>query len=162
MVYAGVQFRSTLEANWAATFDGWGIHAWSYEPLAVELSNGEKYLADFYLTEQRVWAEVKGPHNERIDKPRRMQREFDEIANIVLPPLVVILRAPIRERATWESASPNQDIVLRECKTCGHTVFMDAHGDWRCRMCRTFSKPILDYRSAEVGFVRAPRSGRAA
>lgn len=56
-VYAGVRFRSRLEARWAVAFDaaGW---AWAYEPEAYALPSGN-YLPDFWLPDFDVWAEVK-------------------------------------------------------------------------------------------------------
>jgi hypothetical protein len=55
-VYAGVQFRSRLEARWAAFFDllGW---KWEYEPFDLE-----GYIPDFLLHQRphTIWlAEVK-------------------------------------------------------------------------------------------------------
>lgn len=162
MTYSGVAFRSTLEADWAATLDSWGIHAWSYEPWAVEFDDGTRYLADFHLVAQNVWAEVKGPHNERIDRPRQLHRSIAGDPFDLSPALVVVLRASERGRAMWEGAAPEQDILLRHCGTCEHWVFYDAAGDWRCRICRTHSKPALDYRPGEISFGRAPRPGKAA
>lgn len=69
--YRGVRFRSTLEADWAATLDSLDI-AWEYEPEAVQLPSGEFYRPDFYLPECTTWLEVKGPHDERIDKVREL------------------------------------------------------------------------------------------
>lgn len=69
--YRGVRFRSTLEADWAATLDSLGI-AWEYEPEAVQLPSGEFYRPDFYLPECTTWLEVKGAHDERIDKVYEM------------------------------------------------------------------------------------------
>jgi hypothetical protein len=65
--YAGVRFRSTLEADWAATLDSLDI-AWQYEPEAVRLPSGEAYRPDFYLPRIATWLEVKGPHGERLGK----------------------------------------------------------------------------------------------
>lgn len=65
--YRGVRFRSTLEADWAATLTHLDI-AWQYEPEAVTLPSGELYRPDFYLPECETWLEVKGPHNDRLDK----------------------------------------------------------------------------------------------
>lgn len=58
--YAGVTFRSRLEATWAYNLDAWGIR-WSYEPEGVILPSGARYLPDFWLPEIRTWLEVKGP-----------------------------------------------------------------------------------------------------
>lgn len=56
--YNGYRFRSRLEARWAKFFDGAKIE-FLYEPEGYQLSTGERYLPDFYLTKQRRWVEVK-------------------------------------------------------------------------------------------------------
>lgn len=163
MTYEGVEFRSTLEADWAATLDSWGIHAWSYEPWAVRFDNGTRYLADFYLRALNTWAEVKGPHNERIAKPRMLHEALEEdLLERFAPTLVVVLRPSERGCAIWEGVTPDQTILLRNCSGCDHWSFYDAAGDWRCRICRQESKPALDYRPGEVPFERAPRPGTGA
>jgi hypothetical protein len=77
--YAGIKFRSRLEARWAVIFDQTGI-SWTYEPEGYRLSDGQWYLPDFYLTDLDVWVEVKGAVNRlnvdllaraAIDLPRR-------------------------------------------------------------------------------------------
>src|ERR1044072_2927352 len=63
-----------------------------YEPWAVDLGDGDRYLADFHLPAQNVWCEVKGGHNERLDKTRKFRRAVadpDEPGG----ELVVLLRA---------------------------------------------------------------------
>jgi len=125
--YRGTLFRSTLEADWAATFDHLEWH-WEYEPVAVELPDGTQYRPDFFLPAQRVWAEVKGPHNERIKKPADLQRalyvEGEQWA--WSSDLVVVLRPPgPGEAATWEGALPDQSIVVVHCPECQHYSFMD-------------------------------------
>ena len=71
MTYRGARFRSTLEADWAATLDALRI-VWEYEPEALRLPSGEYYRPDFYLPKTRTWLEVKGPHDERIEKTREL------------------------------------------------------------------------------------------
>lgn len=56
--YKGYRFRSRTEARWAVFFDALGIE-WEYEREGFELPSG-KYLPDFWLPKERVWAEVKG------------------------------------------------------------------------------------------------------
>ncbi len=94
--YRGTRFASTLEADWARTFDTFGWE-WQYEPEALTLSSGELYRPDFYLPGQRVWCEVKGPHDERRHKATQLHRdlncgEIDEWSWYV--ELVVVLRPP--------------------------------------------------------------------
>jgi len=171
MRYNGVQFASTLEADWAATFDAWGWY-WRYEPQAVRLPSGTGYRADFQLPAQRVWAEVKGPHNERIAKPAELQQALGydewEWAN----DLVVVLRAAgPGDVAVWEGTQPGQEIVMAVCPECERYGFMDYNGFWSCRYhMRKSREPnkfwMADggalYRSGELGFSRAPRPQRGA
>lgn len=70
--YAGTRFQSTLEADWAATLDSLNIE-WQYEPEAVQLPSGSLYRPDFYLPQMTTWLEVKGPHNDRLDKTRELE-----------------------------------------------------------------------------------------
>ncbi len=65
--YAGVTFRSRLEAEWAHNLTWWRI-AWSYEPGGVELPSGARYLPDFHLPDIDTWLEVKGPNVGGEDK----------------------------------------------------------------------------------------------
>src|SRR5262245_10502329 len=65
--YRGVLFASTLEADWAKTLDAMRI-VWEYEPEGVTLPDGQRYRCDFYLPRIRTWLEVKGPHDQRLDK----------------------------------------------------------------------------------------------
>lgn len=65
-VYNGYRFRSRLEARWAVFFDMAGIK-YLYEPEGYQLSDGTRYLPDFYLPEllsrhdeKGIYVEVKG------------------------------------------------------------------------------------------------------
>lgn len=55
--YAGVRFRSRLEARWAVFFDALGL-AWEYEPEAYT-DGSVMYLPDFWLPELELFWEVK-------------------------------------------------------------------------------------------------------
>ena len=57
-IYNGYRFRSRLEARWAVFFDAMGIK-YEYEPEGFVLSNGIKYLPDFFLPTLNVYLEVK-------------------------------------------------------------------------------------------------------
>jgi hypothetical protein len=46
--YHGCRFRSRLEARWAVFFDQLGIE-WQYEAEGYQLSDGTRYLPDFWL-----------------------------------------------------------------------------------------------------------------
>lgn len=164
VTYRGTRFRSTLEADWAATFDMLGWY-WEYEPEAIRLPGGERYRPDFYLPTQRTYCEVKGPHNERIAKPAGLQAAlgYDDGFDWAID-LVVILRAPgPGHMAMWEKSTElGQDVVIIRCRECGHYGFMDHNGLWSCRRhLRTDAepKPWLApgalYSPGEIDFRRA-------
>lgn len=167
--YRGTWFASTLEADWAATFDTleW---AWQYEPEAYELPDGQLYRPDFWLPAQRVWAEVKGPHDRRIDKTATFQTalgydEWDWASDLV----VVLRPASGGDLAEWHGARDDQNIVIVCCPDCQHYGFMDIAGAWQCRRHRTTGsrKFWLEaggalYRSGEFLFSRAPRPAKRA
>jgi hypothetical protein len=132
LVYRGVQFRSSLEADWAATFDSLDWTGWEYEPVAVEVE-GQAYLCDFHLPNQRVWCEVKGPHDEGLHKTRALYRALEPDPWNVTRPLVVVLRAAQADLAIWEGVSPAQDLVIAKCPECQHFGWLDTRGAWACR-----------------------------
>jgi hypothetical protein len=127
--YAGVNFRSTLEADWAATLDDAEI-LWEYEPTTVTLPSGVTYIPDFYLPEIRTWIEVKGPGIPRIEKAeefaamvacscqgsgRCVNRECQ---------IVLIGHPPERALHKWGahtrwSAAIGQQAFFARCSACG-------------------------------------------
>jgi hypothetical protein len=68
--YKGYNFRSRTEARWAVFFDAIGLK-WEYEKEGYVLSNGQRYLPDFYIPGWG-WIEIKGdwPTDEEIEKAR--------------------------------------------------------------------------------------------
>lgn len=76
--YKGYKFRSRLEARWAVFFDTAGI-AWEYEPEGYVMSDGTKYLPDFYLPSEEMYVEVKGvvPDDYVWDKLEKFSVEKD-------------------------------------------------------------------------------------
>jgi hypothetical protein len=75
--YAGCRFRSRTEARWAVVFDALG-EQWRYELEGFELSDGTRYLPDFYLPNQRAWIEVKPQLDHREAKWRRFFEDLVE------------------------------------------------------------------------------------
>jgi hypothetical protein len=69
--YKGYRFRSRLEARWAVFFDAVGL-AWEYEKEGFELSDGTRYLPDFFMPAWNMWFEVKptAPSATEITKAR--------------------------------------------------------------------------------------------
>ncbi|GAA5648636.1 hypothetical protein [Vibrio proteolyticus] len=62
--YKGIEYRSRTEARWAVFFDGIGVQ-FEYEKEYIDLSNGQKYLPDFFLPEFNAFFEVK-PNSDAI------------------------------------------------------------------------------------------------
>jgi hypothetical protein len=158
VTYQGERFRSTLEADWAATFDSLGI-AWCYEPTGLELPSGTRYRPDFWLRGQRIWFEVKGPHNERIHKPQELEKAAESGLDRWIrweQPFVVIGLAPERGQAVTQT--PTGGVVhLMLCGHCDHHSLMAEDYDWRCRVC---TEPLrLRYFAPVTAFVRAMDSG---
>lgn len=64
--YAGRVYRSRTEARWAVFFDAIGIR-FQYEAEGFDIRSGA-YLPDFWLSEMRLFFEVKG------DEPTEVER----------------------------------------------------------------------------------------
>lgn len=136
LAYNGTTYRSTLEADWAATFDRLGWY-YEYEPWAVDLGDGVQYRADFHLPGQEVWCEVKGGHNQRMHKVHRFYRGIrDERRG---GELFVVLRPagePARS-ADWHCVTGDyRNIAINLCTICDQWCFNRLRLDaWLCRHC---------------------------
>lgn len=138
LLYNGTTYRSTLEADWAATFDALGWY-YEYEPWAVDLGDGVRYLADFHLPAQNVWCEVKGGHNERMHKARQFRRALSD-PDKPGGELLVVLRAagePARS-ANWHCITgAYRSITVNQCGICDQWCFTQLLVDgWFCRHCQ--------------------------
>lgn len=145
VTYRGVRFRSTLEADWAATLDWLGI-IWQYEPEAVRLPSGDYYRCDFYLPEIATWLEVKGPHDERIGKAHELASAVSDDPTCAIPHtgdvldchcgeyrMVVIGRASIAGMADWQLLDWYGDTgALTRCTGCWKFWWV-GEGAYGCR-----------------------------
>lgn len=61
--YAGVKFRSRLEAQTARLFEACGI-LWEYEKYSFLLPSGINYRPDFFLPVENCWLECRGYYSE--------------------------------------------------------------------------------------------------
>lgn len=139
VTYNGITYRSALEADWAATFDSFGWY-FEYEAHPVLLDGGGAYLCDFHLPGQNVWAEAKGPHNDRIDKTHRLYRALREDAEKPGGELVIILRAADgRGSANWHHVvGPSFAVTINHCGLCDNWCFTQPAVDGtHCRACQT-------------------------
>lgn len=192
LAYNGTRFRSTLEADWAATFDALGWY-YEYEPWAVDLGDGIRYLCDFHLPAQNVWCEVKGGHNQRMHKTRRFHKAVTR--DRPAAELVVILRAAgPGGNANWHHITGYRHPVhIAQCANCNEWSFNAPRDDQQtCRNCGKNNGIIRDFGAANrtllpaaryealkaengtdyvkeifgthgrLAFARAPRPGRAA
>lgn len=86
--YNGYRFRSRLEARWAVFFDAAGIE-YEYELEGFVLSDGTKYLPDFYLPQYHAFVEIK---RKIIDDDERFEIEGKcALLNTDKPKNIVIL-----------------------------------------------------------------------
>jgi len=182
--YKGILFQSTLEADWAKNLDKMRI-IWEYEPEGVKLPDGQNYRPDFYLPMLTTWFEVKGPHNERLDKihilaescthapgcldgnPETVLDRDDSSCECGFGPdfpwrYVLIGRPAISGRMSYESAIPGSATVLLECPVCRQTSFIDRDHSTRCRRCYQDATGGRIYKSGSKLFERVePPRGRS-
>lgn len=70
--YAGIEFRSRLEARWASWFDDRDI-LWEYEPKSFDINTRYRYTPDFFLRSvgaQGTYVEIKGSTPTAIELDR--------------------------------------------------------------------------------------------
>jgi hypothetical protein len=111
--YAGITFRSRLEADWAATLDAWNV-PWQYEPETITLPSGVNYIPDFWLPDHGTWLEVKGTGVPRIEKAIELGKaracHCDGTCTCQWPggELVIIGHPPTRHNP-WADRDPETD-----------------------------------------------------
>lgn len=137
--YAGVRFRSRLEADWARAFDEHAIR-WTYEPEGWAFGPDLCYLPDFYLDELRTIVEVKGVLDDRSERKIRAL-EHEATLNDVL---VVLAEAPAGRRWTRIARDFGRDYQdgFDRCPVCAKAQFFGFGG---CRACVTNTDPTRDW-----------------
>ncbi len=189
VTYRGVRFVSTLEGDWARNLDDLRIR-WEYEPEGVKLPDGQNYRSDFYLPALTSWLEVKGPHDQRIDKPALLAEatlhapgcSSGRPSEIFAGPSgsdcpcrygprfpwrqVVIGRAASAGKLTFEAprSRSRQEPVLAvlSCPVCRQHSFVDLNAAHVCRRCHQDASGGKAYRSGQLPFLRLePPRGRA-
>jgi hypothetical protein len=171
--YARTDFRSSLEADWAATLDGLDLQ-WRYQPQVFELPGGERYLPHFWLPQIGTWIEVRGPGTAHTEKAL----EFAEMLACRCPPaacvcaweggpLVLVGHPPHRPRdshlrhGSLRWSAPLGSAYLTRCHRCLHQFWVQPRVSWRCRHCRAREPRNAHLRhlhnSYELEFRRADR-----
>ena len=177
VTYSGVRFRSTLEADWAATLDSLNIE-WQYEPEGVQLPSGDRYRPDFYLPRIATWLEVKGPGGERLGKARELAEAVlhspkctghsedganDDGCGHWWDPyqLVVVGLAPVRGAVTAYlidlAAGDHYEVnfeALFKCRSCG-AWWWHGSGAYGCRVHARGGSGDHDFGGDEPEFVRS-------
>lgn len=134
-IYKGIQFRSRLEATWAAFFDnvGW---KWEYEPCDF---NG--YIPDFVLHfATPLYVEVKPAMSEDELKPA-----IDKAMRSGCPNILALLASPV-DTELWndskrigiiqdEHSCQYDTAVLMICTECQNLTIISHYGGWHCRVC---------------------------
>lgn len=128
--YAGVNFRSRLEAKWAAVFDACGW-PWEYEPLDLD-----GYIPDFLLRLPygRIAVEVKpiawdgtGIDDDLIAATRAKFLAWDGPA-LIVGAFVQERFGELRDDGIWTPAAPFR------CLDCGALSFCAEDNAWICRV----------------------------
>jgi hypothetical protein len=127
-VFRGHKFRSRLEARWAVFFSELGI-PYEYELEGYELSNGVKYLPDFYIPSLALHIEVK-PHQQLTDNEIKKLICFSADGD---KPTLLIVGTPgaesmyLLDRTTlpgWDEFADYESVVDRL------TAFWELLSDW--------------------------------
>lgn len=71
----GRYFRSRTEATWAAVFNAFDA-LFDYEPKTFRLANSVSYIPDFYISDLRIWVEIKAtiPDDGEVDRIIQLAR----------------------------------------------------------------------------------------
>jgi hypothetical protein len=160
--YAGITFRSRLEADWAHTLDHHRI-PWQYEPEGFHLTDGTKYLPDFYLPSVQGWLEIKGDHMDRYTKIGQFAADLwtESGARTTLDreaPLILLGQSPQRLIDIYQydgearyrthmvgimAAGKRYSVGIATCPECrASTIF--ALGQPYCRTCGARGENIAD------------------
>lgn len=127
-LYAGVQFRSRLEARYASLFDHLGIK-WAYEPVDLR-----GYIPDFLLTptgdsQAKALVEIKPGHDvqDLFDAGDKIQRSGwrDEAAILGVDPTVCLWSWGVEDYADICPDTPDKD----NWRKSGH-VFLPGYRRW--------------------------------
>lgn len=144
--YAGIKFRSRLEASWAAYWDAHDI-AWAYESEGFDL-DGIWYLPDFFLPDTKTVVEVKGMMT-RTDEAKIAALAWHGAQAGVL---TVVAEAPVGRR--YAVVNPNEatkvtsvrlgpttrlelltDVSLVRCASCRQWYYVVSGERPDCRAC---------------------------
>ena len=130
-IYKGIEMRSKLETKIAMFLDALNIK-WKYEPKQFLLSNGTHYIPDFYLSDMKMWIEVKGlilKHNREISEVfvKENKTELLMISNIG--------NVWFSSRDFIDGIGIDENIYIGFCSHCKRYFFCSNLGSYHCRNC---------------------------
>ena len=134
--YKGHKFRSRLEARWAVFFDAAGIK-WEYEPEGFIMSDGTKYLPDFYLPESKTFFECKGIMSQFDQHKVDMFVKESGYAVAVGYQDMTFCASDNWCDETF-SLTEKSDSALMQCTECRKVQFIGLCGSWHCRCCGAY------------------------
>lgn len=153
-VYNGIEFRSRLEAKWAAMFDqlGW---SWEYEPVDFK-----GYIPDFYIDFglEEFFIEIK-PAMRSADLYPALNKAVAALGDD-RDHTILVLGGSIggfKQSSLWELIAimdqPNwhdvDDVYLGGCPTCRRMVPLTRDGGWGfpcCKVREDDGRPQKHYR----------------
>jgi hypothetical protein len=135
--YAGVRFRSRLEATWAGFFDflGW---PWEYEPIDLD-----RYIPDFVLrlhkpllVEVKPEFEIGGlrPHLGRIERSGWSGEALIVGAGLFMHPTWGASLGLLSERDAAGTSWSWEEALFHSCTRCRRFSFHHEVGTWSCRV----------------------------
>lgn len=136
--YRGIMFRSRLKADFAEWFDSMGI-IWSYEPQGYKLSNGQCYLPDFFLPQQKAWFECKGvmlPEDETKILTLAEESGLDVFVGSHIYDGEILLQ--VVDAYNEDYTLYRGEIQAARCRHCGKVWLMSEWGSWACRVCGAY------------------------
>lgn len=151
-IYAGTQFRSKLEADYARIFDTLGVE-WRYE-LAGHYFGNTFYLPDFWLPKSRQYVEVKGVFEPADCKkihalihhvpPRPFTDDTTPDIPIVSCEPKGVFRGWQRQKGQehdwFEFLTKDSRVVeLFQCGVCAGWWFADPEQTWSCQCCGAYA-----------------------
>lgn len=167
-IYNGYRFRSRLEARWAVFFDEMGIK-YEYEPEGFEMSDGTRYLPDFYLPESDSFFEAKGVMSD-IDM-HKINQFIEESGK---PVTIGYNNFSFVACNNWYTKTFSLDEIgsswLCRCRNCGKYWFMGNAGSYVCQCCGEYDgdghladvfEGDAEFHSRYVGCGNEKRFGKA-
>lgn len=132
-IYKDIEMRSILETKVASFLDALNIK-WQYEPKVFTLSNGVTLIPDFYLTELKMWMEVKGDIEGCNKEIWKLFTKENNTETIILNGKEALFISATDYYLGGELLV-DKWILLGKCSNCGSYFFCSNEGNYNCRKC---------------------------